>query len=160
MMSHDRRKVVRFNVTDSPSAQWTGQQIIEAFPYDTAPRYLLRDRDAIYGTHFVRRVKSMGIEEVLTAARSPWQNPYCERLIGSVRRECLDHIIVVNEPHLLRVLNDYFAYYHRSRTHQSLENDCPEPRAVEPPEMGQVFAFPQIGGLHHRYRRVSTRRAA
>jgi transposase InsO family protein len=160
IMSHDRRKVAHFNVTDSPSAQWTGQQIIEAFPYDTAPKYLLRDRDGIYGAHFVRRVKSMGIEEVLTAARSPWQNPYCERLIGSVRRECLDHVVVVNEHHLLRVLNDYFAYYHRSRTHQSLGNDSPEPRAVEPPERGTVVAFPQVAGLHHRYRRVPTQLAA
>ena len=102
----------------------------------------------------------MGIEEVLTAPRSPWQNTYCERLVGSIRRECLDHIIVINEQHLRLVLNEYFSYYHRSRTHQSLDNDSPEPRAVELPEMGEVIAFPQVGGLHHRYRRVPTRLSA
>jgi len=156
VLSHERRRVIHFNITDSPSAAWTGQQIIEAFPWDTAPRYLLRDRDRKYGHEFVSRVRSMGIEEVKTAPRSPWQNCYVERLIGSIRRDCLDHVIVINVQHIRRILEEYFLYYHRSRTHLSLEKDCPEPRAVEPPKMGKVIALPQVGGLHHRY----TRRAA
>ena len=153
IMSHDRRRILHFNVTTSPSARWTAQQVREAFPYDTAPRYLLRDRDSIFGTDFVRRIKSMGIKEVVTAPGSPWQNPYCERLIGSIRRECLDHVIVLNERHLLRVLRSYTSYYHSSRTHRSLDNDSPDSRPVEPPEMGDVAALPQVGGLHHRYTR-------
>ena len=155
VLSHERRRVVHFNITDSPSAAWTGQQIIEAFPWDTAPRFLLRDRDGKYGPEFIRRVSSMGIEEVKTAPRSPWQNCYAERLIGSIRRDCLDHVIVINERHLGRILKEYFLYYHRSRTHLSLEKDCPETRAVEPPEMGKVIALPQVGGLHHRYTRLA-----
>ena len=95
VMSHDRRRILHFNVTTSPSARWTAQQVREAFPYDTAPRYLLRDRDRIFGNDFVQRVESMGIEEIVTAPASPWQNPYCERLIGSIRRECLNHVIVL-----------------------------------------------------------------
>jgi transposase InsO family protein len=153
VMSHDRRRILHFNVTTSPSARWTAQQVREAFPYDTAPRYLLRDRDGIFGADFVRRVKSMGIEEIVTAPGSPWQNPYCERLIGSIRRECLDHVIVLSERHLMRVLRSYASYYHSSRTHRSLDNDCPDPRPVEPPEMGDVVALAQVGGLHHRYTR-------
>ncbi len=153
IMSHGRRRILHFNVTTSPSAQWTAQQIVEAFPYDTAPRYLLHDRDSIFANSFARRVESMGIEEVLTAPASPWQNSYCERLIGSIRRECLDHVIVLNERHLMRVLRSYASYYHSSRTHRSLDNDCPDPRSVEPPEMGDVVALAQVGGLHHRYTR-------
>ena len=153
VMSHDRRRILHLNATTSPSARWTAQQVCEAFPYDTAPRYLLRDRDSIFGTDFVRRVESMGIKEVVTAPGSPWQNPYCERLIGSIRRECLDHIIVLNERHLLRVLRSYASYYHSSRTHRSLDNDSPDSRPIEPPEMGDVAVLPQVGGLHHRYTR-------
>ena len=151
VMSHDRRRILHFNVTTSPSARWTAQQIVEAFPYDRAPRYLLHDRDSIFSDSFARRVESMGIKEVVTAPGSPWQNPYCERLIGSIRRECLDHVIVLNERHLMRVLRGYASYYHSSRTHQSLDNDCPDPRPVEPPERGDVVALPEVGGLHHRY---------
>ncbi len=153
IMSHDRRRIIHFNVTTSPSAHWTARQVVEAFPYETQPRFLLHDRDSIFGSSFARRVGSMGIEEVVTAPGSPWQNPYCERLIGSIRRECLDQVIVLNERHLLRVLRSYAAYYHASRTHRSLDGDCPEPRPVEPSEMGYVFALPQVGGLHHRYGR-------
>ncbi len=120
VLRHHRRTVVHFNVTNHPTARWTAQQIVEAFPYDTAPRYLLRDRDRIYGSCFANRVRGMGIEEVLIAPRSPWQNPFVERLIGSIRRECLDHVLVINEAHLLRVLREYCAYYHDSRPHQSL----------------------------------------
>ena len=153
VMSHDRRRILYFNVTASLSARWTAQQVREAFPYETAPRYLIRDRDSIFGANFVRCVGSIGIEEVVTAPASPWQNPYCERLIGSIRRECLDHVIVLNERHLMRVLRGYASYYHSSRTHQSLHDDCPDPRPVEPPEMGDVVAIAQVGGLHHRYTR-------
>jgi putative transposase len=153
IMSHDRRRILHFNVTTSPSAHWTAQQVVEAFPYETQPRFLLHDRDSIFGSSFARRVGSMGIEEVVTAPGSPWQNPYCERLIGSIRRECLDHVIVLNERHMLRVLRGYASYYHGSRTHRSLDGDCPDPRPVEPVEMGEVVAHPQVGGLHHRYGR-------
>jgi len=151
VLSNQRRRIVHFNVTDSPSALWTGQQIVEAFPWDTAPMYLLRDRDGIYGHEFVHRVESMGIKQVLISARSPWQNPYVERVIGSIRRECLDHTIVINEKHLRRVLRDYFKYYHGSRTHLGLEKDCPEPRAVEPADLGSIRSAPMVAGLHHRY---------
>jgi len=153
VMSHYRRRVLHFNVTYSPSAEWTGQQVIWAFPYDSAPRYLLRDRDKKYGYEYVGRVFGMGIDEILIAARSPWQNPYVERLIGSIRRECLDHCIVFSERHLKRILKSYFDYYHRSRTHLGLGKDAPEPRPVQGPEMGKVVEIPQVGGLHHRYER-------
>jgi transposase InsO family protein len=155
VLRHHRRTVVHFNVTRHPTQRWTAQQIVEAFPYDTAPRYLLRDRDRIYGPYFANRVRGMGIEEVLIAPRSPWQNPFIERLIGSIRRECLDHILVINEAHLLRVLREYFAYYHDSRPHQSLDGNAPRPREIEPPSQGQIIAEPQVGGLHHRYRRAA-----
>ena len=138
------------------TAVWTGQQIAEAFPFDEAPRFLLRDNDAIYGDEFTKRVESLGIEEVPTAPRSPWQNPYCERVIGSIRRECVDHMIVLNEKHLHRVLTSYFEYYHSSRPHLSLDRNAPTPRGVETPSGGDVISIPQVGGLHHRY----TRRAA
>ncbi len=108
VLSIDRRRELHFHVTTSPSAEWTAQQVIEAFPFDTAPRFLMRDRDGVYGEYFQRRVKSMGFEEVISAPRSPWQNPFVERLIGSIRRECLDHVIVFNERHLLRILRSYF----------------------------------------------------
>ena len=109
------------------------------------PRHLLRDCDSIFGDSFVRRVESMGIEEVLTAPASLWQNPYCERLIGSIRRQCLDQVIVLSERHLMRVLRSYASYYHSSRTHRSLDNDCPDPRFVEAPEMGNVVTLAQAG---------------
>ncbi len=136
VVAHERRRVVHFNVTTNHTASWTGHQMIEAFPDDTAPRYLLPDRDGIYGTDFRERVEGMGIKEVLTAPRSPWQNPFAERLIGSVRRECLDHVIVLNRQHLRRILNSYFGYYHRSRTHLSLDKDAPVEREVQGPELG------------------------
>ena len=117
------------------------------------PRYLLRDRDAIYGESFQNRVREMGIGEVLTAPRSPWQNPYVERLIGSIRRECLDHVIVLNESSLRHILKKYFQYYERTRTHLALEKDAPEGRAIQPAELGVVIEFPEVGGLHHRYER-------
>ncbi len=153
VLAHDRRRAIHFNVTAHPTAEWTAQQIAEAFPWDSAARYLLRDRDAIYGELFQKRVREMGIREVLTAPRSPWQNPYVERLIGSIRRECLDHVIVLNESSLRHVLKSYFQYYERTRTHLALEKDAPEGRAIQPPEMGAVIEFPEVSGLHHRYER-------
>ena len=119
----------------------------------SAPRYLLRDRDASYGSVFRDRVRVMGVEEVVTAPRSPWQNPYVERLIGSIRRECLDHIVIFNEHHLRDVLSKYFEYHHKARTHLSLNKDCPQPRHIQPPSAGKIIALPQVGGLHHRYER-------
>jgi putative transposase len=140
-------------VTEHPTQEWTMQQMREAFPWDQAPRYVLRDRDAIYGTDFAAMTHDMGIKEVLTAPRSPWQNPFAERLVGSIRRECLDHVIVWNERSLRRTLDSYFVYYQRSRTHLALGKDAPESRVVEPPEQGRVVAIPLVGGLHHRYQR-------
>ena len=149
-----------FVPTGDSDADWIAQQITEAFPYDTAPRFLLRDNDKKYGHAVKDRITSMRIEDVTTAFRSPWHNPYCERVIGSIRRECLNHVIVFNEKHLRRVLFGYVAYYHGSRTHQSLHNDCPTTRAVEPPEMGKVIAIQKVGGLHHRYAREGAKLAA
>ena len=151
VLSNDRRRIVHFNITESPTATWTAQQIVEAFPWDTAPKYLLRDRDGKFGDKFNRRVESMGIEQVLIAARSPWQNPYVERLIGSIRRECLDHVIIFNGNHLRRVLRQYFCYYHNCRTHLGLEKDCPYNRPAQSPESGLINSEPMVGGLHHRY---------
>jgi putative transposase len=154
---HDRHRVVHFNVTEHPGAAWTAQQIIEALPGDTTPGYIVRDRDGIYGDYFCRRVEGMALEQVLTAPRSPWQNPYAERLVDSVRRECLDHVIVLGGRHLRRILKSCFAYYHESRTHLSLGKDAPEPRAVHPPSMGEIVELPEVGGLHHRYVRKAAR---
>jgi len=155
ILAHDRRKMVRFDVTQHPTAAWLSRQVTEAFPWDTAPRYLLRDRDASYSEVFSKRVAVVHIAEVVIAPRSPWQNPYVEHAIGSIRRECLDHLIVFNERHLRRVLSSYFDYYHRYRTHLSLRKDSPEPRSIEPPDRGRVIAFSQVGGLHHRYQRLA-----
>ena len=153
VMAHDRRRILHCNVTAHPTAEWTGQQLREAFPFAQLPRYLLRDRDAIFGDAFREQVRDMGICEVLSAPRSPWQRAYVERVIGSIRRECLDHVIVFHEASLRRTLNSYFDYYHRSRTHLSLGKDSPEPRSIQPEQMGRVVALPQVGGLHHRYER-------
>ncbi len=153
VLVHQRRRVLHVNVTDHPTAAWTAHQIREALPWNSAPRFPLRDRDGVYGDDFVRVVHSMGIEQVVTTARSPWQNPFVERLIGSIRRECLDHVIVLNDQHLRRILESYFAYDHRSRTHLSLEKDAPEPRPVERPDDGEIVELPEVGGLHHRYLR-------
>jgi len=155
ILAHERRRVLHFDVTTNPTAEWTAQQIVEGFPWEEAPRYLLRDRDGIYGEYFRRRVRNMGIEQVVTAPRSPWQNPYVERMIGSIRRECLDHVIVLNERHLRRILTGYFRYYHRWRTHQSLEMDCPENREVYALDRGVVVEVEEVGGLHHHYERIA-----
>jgi len=155
VLRHDRRQIVHFNVTSNPTAQWTARQIVGAFPFDTAPRYLLRDRDRIYGDTVQRRIKSLAVEEVMTAPRSPWQNPFVERVIGSNCRDCLDHVIVLNERHLRRILREYCSYYRNCRTHLALKKDPPEPRRVEPPVFGKVVALPRVSGLHHRYARMA-----
>jgi putative transposase len=156
ILVHERRCAVHINVTDAPAAQWTAQQLLEAFPWETAPRYLLRDRDAVYGVVFSSGAQTLGIDEVKTAPRSPWQNPYVERLIGTLRHECLDHVVVRNETHLRRLLSEYLTYYHGARTHLSLAKDTPEPRPVERQDEGRIVETPMVGGLHHPY----TRRAA
>jgi putative transposase len=153
VLSHVRRRIVHFNVTEHPTAQWTAQQVVDAFPNDTAPKWLHRDRDSVYSETFRRRVAGMGIAEVISAPASPWQNPYAERVIGSIRRECLDHVIVLNPAHLRRVLTIYSRYYQRSRTHLALGKDTPEARAIDPAGSGRIVARPEVGGLHHRYER-------
>jgi transposase InsO family protein len=155
VLRHDRRRIVHFNVTTNPTAHWAAQQIVEAFPFEEVPRFLLRDRDGIYGPYFRDRVEHMGIEKVFIAPRAPWQNPYCERVIGSIRRECLDHVIVLHESHLRRILVAYFTYYHESRAHLSLARNSPAPRQVQPPEKGNVVAKAYLGGLHHCYTRAA-----
>jgi len=153
VLAHDRRRVVHFNVTTHPTAEWTARQLREAFPFDQIPRYLLRDRDGIFGSEFRRDVKAMGIKEVLSTPRSPWERAFVERVIGTIRRECLDHVIVFNQASLYRHVKSFLAYYHESRTHLSLAKDSPEPRPVHSAECGAVVAIPQVGGLHHRYER-------
>ena len=152
ILAHQRRRVAHIAVTAHPTAAWTSQQLREAFPEDTAPRYLIHDRDHAFAA-LAATASGMGIEELRTAPRSPWQNAYAERLVGSIRRECLDHVIVVNETGLVRVLSRYLTYYHQSRTHLSLAKDSPHPRPIAPPTLGPVVAIPLVGGLHHRYDR-------
>ncbi len=156
MLAHDRRRILHFALTDHPTAEWTAQQLREAFPSDTAPRYLLRDRDRIFGKDFVDQIEATGINQVLSAQRSAWQRAYVERVIGTIRRECLDHVIVVGEGSLYRHLQSFVDYDHRSRTHLGLEHlglekDTPEPRSVQSTDMGQVVFMPEVGGLHQRY---------
>jgi len=155
VLHHDRRRLVHVNVTANPTARWAARQVRQAFPYDQAPKYLIRDRDLIYGEAFRQSVEQMDIEEVLIAPRSPWQNPYAERVIGSIRRECLDRVIVLNEDHLRRILVDYVEYDNNVRPHLSLQRNTPSPRAVEPLERGKVVAVPYLGGLHHHYTRAA-----
>ena len=153
ILSLDRRRVIHFNVTANPTANWTSLQLIQAFPFESAPRYLIRDRDGIYGQQVPDTLKMLGTKQIVISRRSPWQNGYCERVIGSIRRECLDHVIVLGERHLRRVLKEYLAYYHRSRTHLGLEKETPVPRAIQAPDVGPVASEPVLGGLHHRYYR-------
>jgi putative transposase len=150
VLAHHRRRVVHFNVTEHPTAVWTAQQIVDAFPDESAPVYLLRDRDRVDGQQFRHRLKGVGIEEV-TAPQSPWQNPFAQRLIGSIRRECLNHVLVLGERHLRRILTRYLAYYHQARTHLALDKDAPDLRPIELPVTGKIVQLPEVGGLHHRY---------
>jgi transposase InsO family protein len=152
ILKNSRREVLHFNSTANPTAQWASRQIIEAFPWDTAPKHLMRDRDKIYGKVFCERINNMGIDEVISSPKSPWQNPFAERIIGSIRRDCLDHVIVMNEHHLRRILKNYFEYYHQDRTHLGLEKDTPVVRAMQSkPTGGKLIKLPRVGGLHHRY---------
>jgi len=142
-------------VTENPTAAWTAQQVVEAFPEETAPRYLIRDRDGIYGHDFTTRVDGLGIQQVPISTRSPCQNCYAERMIGSIRRECLNHVIVINEWHLRRILKSCFSYYHGWRTHLSLDKDTPESRPVQDLQAGRIIQVREVGGLHHRYERAA-----
>lgn len=151
VLGHARRRILHVEVTDHPTAQWLAGQITEAFPWETAPRYLVRDNDGAYGARFRRRVRAMGIRDRPTLPHSPWMNGHVERLIGSIRRECLDHVIILDADHLRRVLRAYAEYYNESRTHLSLAKDSPDGRPVE--ARGRVVSSPVLGGLHHRYGR-------
>jgi transposase InsO family protein len=155
VLSHHRRRILHANVTAHPTAEWAAQQVVEAFPDETAPRCVHRDRDRIYGAVFRHRVAGIGFAEVISAPASPWQNAYVERVIGSIRRECLDHVVVLNQTHLRRVLTSYIQYYHRSRTHLALEKDTPDHRAATETVIGPIVVVPEVGGLHHRYERIA-----
>ena len=151
VLEHQRKRVLYFGVTEHLIAEWAAQQVVEAFAEQGAKRYLVRDRDATYGNEFRRRIKSLGMKEVVSTPRSPWQNAFAERMIGSIRRECLDHVVVLSQRHLRKLLKSYFIYYHRSRTHLVLAKDAPESRAVM--SRGEIVAIPQVGGLHRWYER-------
>ncbi len=156
VLHHQQRRIIHFNVTANPTAEWTALQIQQALHDDDLDiRFLLRDRDWIYGEAFQSKMKSLQLEEVRTAPQSPWQNPFSERVIGSLRHELLDHVIVLGENHLRRLVSGYLAYYHQARPHLSLDRNSPIPRKVDPPENGQVIATPMVGGLHHRYTRAA-----
>ena len=154
ILAHDRRRIVHVAVTEHPTAAWTAQQLRNAFPENESPRYLLHDRDSVFA-HVATTLEGMDIQEVRTAPRSPWQNAYVERVIGSIRRECLGHVIAVNVAGLRRVLTAYITYYMRSRTHLGLGKDTPSSRPVTPPSTGRIVAIPEVGGLHHHYDRVA-----
>ena len=152
ILSHGRRQLVSFGVAAHPTADWIARQITEAFPWEPAPQYLIRDRDPSYGPVYRARVRAMGIRDRPIAPRSPWQNGHVERLIGSIRRECLDHVVVLGEAHLRRVLSAYARYYNGVRTHLALDKDVPNGRPVQ--LEGAVTAVPLLGGLHHQYVRT------
>jgi transposase InsO family protein len=152
VVGHGRRQLLWFAVTRYPTAEWLAQQIVEAFPWDTAPTYLVRDNDGAYGQAFTRRVRAMGIRDRSISPRSPWQNPYAERLIGTVRRDCLDHVLIFGERHLRRVLTQYSRYYNETRTHLGLGKDAPLRRAVQ--RSGTIVTTPILSGLHHRKARI------
>ena len=154
ILDHARRRILHFHVTQHPTAFWVAQQLREAFPFASEPRYLIRDNDSIFGDAVSRTMRMM-ITEVITSLGSPWQNAYAERFIGTLRRECLDHVIVRNEHHLTTIIGDFLTYYHQSRPHQGLNRDSPDGRAAEPPGDGPIMSEPMVGGLHHRYRRAA-----
>ena len=154
ILGHDRRRIVLVAVTDHPTAAWAAQQLRNAFPESEAPRYLLHDRDTVFAD-VATTLAAMHIQDVRTAPRLPWQNAYVERVIGSIRRECLEHVIVASAAGLQRVLTEYLAYYMQSRTHLALEKDAPISRPVRPSSDGRVVVTPLVGGLHHRYDRAA-----
>src|SRR5215831_1881337 len=147
-----RRNLVWINVTPNPTAEWIAHQITEAFPWNEAPRYLIRDRDCVYGAAVTHRLRVMGIRDRPIAPGSPWQNGFAERLIGSIRRECVDHSVALGEVHLRRILTKYAAYYNELRTHRSLDKDAPIHRAIR--HVGRIVSAPVLGGLHHHYCRI------
>ena len=155
VLSLERRRVLHVNVTAHPYAAWAAQQIVEAIGAEIAPTRLIRDRDAIFGNEFHARVDNLGVRQIRISPRSPWQNGYAERWVGTLRRELLDHVIVVGERHLLRLVRQHVAYYNEDRPHISLDRDAPVARAVQPPSAGRVVALPRVGGLHHRYSRAA-----
>jgi putative transposase len=155
ILAHERRQIVHDNVTEHPTAARTAQRVVDAFPWDEAPRYRLRDRDRIDGDAFRQRVGNMGIQEGLIAPRSPWQNPDVARVIGRIRRERLAQVIVLNERHFTRLLQSYWEYYQGYRTPRALDMDTPVPRPMQPPELGRVWEVPQVGGWHHHYERIA-----
>jgi putative transposase len=155
VLRHHRRELVHVNVTDHPTDAWAAHQLVDSFPEETAPRYLLRDRDAIYGDAFVQRVKGLGMTEILIAPRAPWQNPFAERLIGSIRRECLDHVIVINERHLRRLLRRYLAYYTSPARISPSTTTAPLDARSRLQLPGPIVAIPKVGGLHHSYQRAA-----
>jgi transposase InsO family protein len=155
VLSLDRRRIVHLNVTTHPTAAWTASQLYQAFPFDAAPRFLVRDRDHIYGAEVQQALHRMNIAETVISARSPWQNGYCERVVGTLKRECLNHMIVFNEAHARRILKQYLRYYHGTRTHLGLGKDTPDSRPIEPPELGFVKRQVFLGGLHSRYYRTA-----
>jgi len=152
VLGHGRRQLLWFGVTRNPTSEWLAQQIVEAFPWNTAPTDLVRDHDGASGQAFLRRVRAMGIRDRLISPRSPWQNPYAERQIGTLRRECLDHVPIFGERHLLQILALYSSYYNETRTHLALDKDAPLRRAVQ--ACGKIVATPILFGLHHRYARI------
>ena len=152
IVQHRRREILWLGVTVHPTAEWLAHQVTEACGWENRPRYILRDRDSIYGAVFLRRLRAMGIRDRPTAARSPWQNGYCERLIGSIRRDCLDHVVVFGECHLRHLLLCYLDYYNAARTHLSLSKDAPVPRPVY--ALGRIQPRAVLGGLHHKYVRT------
>jgi len=153
VLSHGRRRLRHFNITEHPTAEWTARQLIEACGPEDSSRYLIRDRDQVYGERFSRQAKMLDIRQTVIAPRSPWQNAYAERVIGSIRRECLDHIVVIGERHLRGILSSYVDYYNETRTHLALAKDAPEPRRAQGPSQGGVVEVPRVGGLHHEYLR-------
>ncbi len=155
VFSQDWRRILHFNVTKRPTAMWTARQLLEACGMEESPRFLLRDRDAIYGAEFRRQVAALEMDEIMTALRSPWQNPYAERVIGSIRRECLDHMVILGEFHLKRILASYAEYYHSVRTHLSLDKDTPHGRLIQSPEQGKIVELKRVGGLHQEYVRMA-----
>jgi len=156
VLSHDRRRILHVGLTAHPTAEWTARQIREAFPGDgSEPTYLLHDRDGIYGDRFHDEARAMGLRELLSGRRCPWQNPFVERVIGSIRRECTDHVIITGERHLLTLLREHQRYYNSSRCHNSLDDNAPEPRQREAAPVEDVVAVPVLGGLHHEYRRAA-----
>ncbi len=152
VLRHRRRRIMGLGVTANPTAEWIARQLTEACGWEAAPDYIVRDRDCVYSKAYVRRLRAMGIRDRPTAPRSPWQNAYAERLIGSIRREVLDHVIVFGERHLRQVLSSYLTYHNEARTHLSLNKDAPIPRQIQ--AVGRIFAKPHLGGLHHQYLRI------